>query len=801
MKSHARVVVLGGGICGASMLYELAHLGWTDAVLIEKGELTSGTTWHAAGQCPHFNGSLTFARICDHSIRLYRNLEKETGQATSWHECGGIRLARDAEELAWHQHVVAIAKQVGIEAYVVGRDEISKLHPYINVDDIVGGTYTLRDGHVDPTGATNALAKGARALGATVQRHTLATGIERRGDEWEVLTNQGNIRCEHLVLATGFFTHQVAAWLGFEVPLVNVVHQYLITEQIEELRERAGELPVIRDPVASAYLRQEQKGLLGGPYETAGIRTVSNDVPWSFNMDLLEPDLEHIEPWLEKMIERFPMFGRVGVRRTIAGFIAHTPDLVPLVGPAPGLRNVWLQCGSTTGIAQGPGCSKYLAQWLVHGAAEISMTSLDPRRFGPLHHGDWVRARTVEASSHMYDMHPPGFYYESGRPLRTSPVHDLLAAKGAVFSESMGWERPKYFARGEPERLSYRRNGSFERVAEESRAVRERVGVLDMTSFAKYEVKGPDAARFLDRIFANRLPAVGSVSLGHLLAPGGEIDAEMTITRLAGAHFYLLSAGSMQIRDLSQLLLARRSEEKVEIRDVSDEFGVLVLTGPRSRDVLAPLTRADLSSARFPWLRMQQLQAGSIPIRALRVSYAGELGWELHAPIGALRELYVSLLQAGAPFGIGDFGLYALNSLRMEKAYRGFGSELTNEVSPWEAGLDRFVALDKGEFLGREGLIRRRDRGLALRLVYLSVAAPDLDILGQEPVYRGERLIGSVTSGGFGHAVGTNLAFAYVETGSVPDHGRLEVEMIGQRYPAQVLNQAAYDPSNLRMRL
>ena len=554
MKSHARVVVLGGGIHGVSTLYELAHQGWTDVVLVEKGELTSGTTWHAAGQCPHFNGSLNFARICDHGIQLYRSLEKETGQATGWHGCGGVRLARDADELNWHKHVVGVAKQAGVEAYIVGLDEIARLQPFIKLHDVVGGTYTPHDGHVDPTGATNALAKGARALGAEIYRHTLATTIERTGSEWTVVTDKGSITCEHLVIAAGFFTTQVGAWLGLRVPLVNVVHQYLVTEPVAELRDRTVELPVIRDPGSSSYMRQEQRGLLGGPYETAGIRTVSNDVPWTFNMDLLEPDLDHIAPWLEQMVERFPLFGTVGVKRTISGFIAHTPDLVPLVGPAPGLRNVWLNCGSTTGIAQGPGCSKYLAQWIVNGAAEISMLSLDPRRFGPVHGGAWVHARTVEASSHMYDIHPPGYFYAEGRPLRTSPIHDLLQDKGAVFGESMGWERPKWFSSGVPELMSYSLNNSFDHVAEECRAVRERVGVLDLTSFAKFEVHGAGASAFLDRLFANRLPArVGGMALCHLLTAGGEIDAELTVTRLGADRYYLLGAGDPGKRSSSTM--------------------------------------------------------------------------------------------------------------------------------------------------------------------------------------------------------------------------------------------------------
>ena len=802
MKTHARVVVLGGGIHGVSTAYQLAVEGWTDVVLIEKGELTSGTTWHAAGQCPHFNGSLNFAKICDHGIQLYRTLEAETGQGTGWHESGGIRLARDQEELNWHKHVQGIARQAGIESHIIGLDEIRKIHPYLELHDVVGGTYTLNDGHVDPTGATNALAIAAKKRGATIYKHTRATDIVKSGDEWMVVTEKGNITCEHLVIAAGFFTTKVGAWLGLDVPMINVVHQYLVTDPVDELRDRPGELPVVRDPGSSSYMRQEQKGLLGGPYETSGIQTVSNDVPWTFDMDLLPPNLDHISPWLEQMIERMPLFGTVGVRRVISGFIAHTPDLVPLVGPAPGLRNVWLNCGSTTGIAQGPGCSKYLAQWMVHGAADISMTSLDPRRFGKVHDEDWVKARTIEASSHMYDIHPPGFFYSDGRPLRTSPIYSDLAEKGAVFGESMGWERVKWFADGEAEVMSYSRNSSFDKVGLECRAVRERVGVLDMTSFSKFEVSGPDAATFLDLMLANRLPRNdGDIALCHMLTEGGHIDAELTVTRLGENHYYLLSAGSMQVRDFDMLTRAVKPSDAVTITDVTSDHGVLVVSGPLSREVLRKLTDADLTNVAFRWLTARTITLAGVQMRALRLSYAGELGWELHVPIGHLRQVYLAVMDAGKGAGIADFGLYALNSLRMEKAYRGFGSELTNEISLVEGDMDRFYALGKGEFTGRDALKARLANGVAIKLAYVSIDAPDLDIIGQEPVYHGNRIIGTVTSGGFGHMVGKNLAFVYVETAYANAGTNFDIEMLGNRYGAVVLSEPAYDPTSARMRV
>ncbi len=801
MKSHAQVVVLGGGIHGVSTLYYLAREGWTDIALIEKGELTSGTTWHAAGQCPHFNGSLNFMKICDEGIQRYRSLEAETEQATGWHQAGGIRLARDAEELYWHKNVAAIARQCGVEMHIVGLDEIRELHPFLELHDVVGGAYTPNDGHVDPTSATNAFAIGAREMGAKIYRHTRAFDIKRQKDGWAVFTDKGNITCEHLVIAAGFFTTKVGAWLDLSVPLVNVVHQYLVTDPVDVLLDRPGELPVVRDPGSSSYMRQEQRGLLGGPYETAGIRLHTNDVPWTFDMDLLEPDLDHISPWLEQMMERMPLFGTVGIRRVISGFIAHTPDLVPLVGPAPGLRNVWLNCGSTTGIAQGPGCSKYLAQWMVHGAADISMIGLDPRRYGAMHDGDWVRERTIEASSCMYEIHPPGYVYETGRPLKTTPIYQDQVEAGAVFTEGMGWERPKYFSDGAPENLSYRRNSSFDSVAAECMAVREKVGVIDMSAFSKFEISGPGSSDFLARIVANRIPKKeGDIALCHVMTPGGQIDAEATITRLGPELFYATTAAFMRARDFDLISLAVRDSEDVKVVDVTDNYGVLVLTGPLSREVLGQHTSADLSTEAFPWLKARVIDVCGVQVRALRMSYAGELGWELHIPIDALHQVYHALMDTGRDHGIRNFGLYALNCLRMEKAYRGFGSELTNEITLVEADMSRFYSLTKPDFVGKVAIEAQLAEGPKLMLAYMEIDAPQLDVVGQEPVYVGEEIVGSVTSGGYGHFVKKNLAFAYVRPDLANVGTEFEVEMGGDRYPARVIAQPAYDPDNLRMR-
>lgn len=803
IQQHARVVIIGGGIFGVSTAYHLVNEGWKDIVIVEKGELSSGTTWHAAGLCPHFTGSLNMARIHDYGIRLYKRLEQETGQATGWHTSGSIRLARNQEELNWHKYVVGIADQVGFEGHIIGLDEIRKLHPFLELHGVVGGTYTPQDGHTDPSSVNNALAIGARRGGTKIYRNTRATNIVRENDEWRVTTEKGDIRCEHLVLATGFFSNQVAEWLGIRLPFVNVVHQYLVTDPVKELAERGKELPVVRDPGSCSYMRQEQQGLLGGPYEDSGLQTAYDDgVPWSFDQELLPPDLDRITPWLEKMMERMPLFQTTGVRRVISGFIAHAPDLYPMVGPIAGHRNLWLAAGSAIGITQGPGCGKYLAQWMVHGAADISMHFLDPRRYGPVYTNDWIKGRTVEASQMLYDLHPPGYEFHEGRGLRRSPIHDRLAAAGAVFGESMGWERPKWFApSGVEEQHSFTRSNAFPHVAAECRAVRERVGVLDLTSFTKLDVAGRDATAFLNRVFANKAPLkVGGISLCHLLTESGVIEAEITVTRVAQDRYFLLSAGSMQLRDFDQLNKARRDNEKVEINDVTENYGCLVVTGPQARHLLSKLTTTDLSSSGFRWMSAREVEIAGVSLRALRVSYAGELGWELYPPIDQMARVYDAIMEQGRSLGVTNFGMYALNSLRMEKAYRGFGSELSNEISLIEADMERFAAFDKGDFTGRAALLSRKQQGVHWKLAYIAIDDAHLDVIGSEPVYYSNSIVGVVTSGAYGHVVNRNLAFAYVAPQFATPGTRLEVGMLGDRYGSTVLDGPIYDPQNDRMR-
>jgi len=805
MKDQARVVIVGGGIFGVSLLYHLTKEGWSDVVLVEKGELTSGSTWHAAGQCPNFIGGLSIGHIHHYGTQLYPALEAETGQAAGWHGCGGIRLASTSDELDWFKHIEGQSKLIGYEMHIIGPDEIAPLHPFLETFGVIAGAYTVSDGHVDPSSATQAMAIGARAGGAEIYRNNQVTDIRQRpSGDWDVITENGTITADHVVNAGGSFADRVAAMVGLRVPIVNMRHQYVVTETIEALKERDIELPVIRDPYSSAYLRQEQNGLLIGPYETTGSKACFLDgVHWSFDRELLPPEMDPIMPWLEKATERLPLFGSAGIRQVISGLITHTPDSTFLLGPAPGLRNFWMACGASIGISQGAGAGKYLAQWMVQGQAEINMAPFDPRRFGDWSVGDYALATSHDEYEEMYALRQPGEYRDAGRPVRTSPLYEQLKAKGALYAAVAGWERPKCFAPdGAAEQYGHRRTNVFQWVAAECRTVRERVGVADISSFAKFDVRGPDAAAMLDTLLANKLPRrQGGIGLAHILTANGMIEGEVTITRFADDHFYLASAAVAELRDKDFLIHGVGAGQQVYVDNVSDDFGILLVTGPNARALLSKVTDADLDNAAFPWMTAREIIVAGQKLRALRVSYVGELGWELHCPMAGMAALYDAVMAAGADFGVGDFGAYAMNSLRMEKAYRGWGTELTNEVTPFEAAMDRFVVLDKGEFVGRDALSAVHNEGPRTKLVYLTVNATDGDCIGNEPVYHDGRLVGVTTSGAFGHAVGHSLAFAYVEPELADEDSHLSIKILGETRDAKIVTRAVYDPENLRLRV
>jgi len=802
MQTQAKVVIIGGGMMGVGLAYHLTEAGWTDVLLIEKAELTSGSTWHAAGQCPSFIANYNMAKIHHYGNTLYPRLEKLTGQPTGWHGCGGIRIATTPEEVDWFAHVAGFAANVGFEMEIIGPDRIAELNPWLKVEGILAGAHTTLDGHVDPSSACNSMAAGARQLGATIVRHTRVTGITRLpSGEFRVETEQGAVICEHVVNAAGCYAREVGKWLGVDTPITNMEHQYLVTEPLPEFKDSPVELPVMRDPATAGYYRQEQKAGLIGIYEHTGAREAwagrGGRPEWSSENELFEGDLDRIAPWLEKALDRMPIFANAGIKRIINGAIPHTPDGNPLVGPMPGVPNAWACCGSSIGIAQGAGCGKFLAQWMIHGDAEINMASVDPRRFGAYADQTYTRAKSFDDYQNMFETPLPGREVQAGRPCRVTPLHAVLKAKGAVMTEVHGWERPKYFApAGFVEKLQFRRTNTYHLVAAECRAVRERVGIMDLSSFAKFDVTGPGAEALLDRLTANRLPKKpGGIGLTQVLSDNGRIVAEWTITRLGSDRFYVLTGAGAEEQARDDLTFAAGPD--VAITNVSDALGMLVVVGPKSREVLAGLTNIDLSNAAFRWLSAQEITLAGIPVRALRVTYVGELGWELHAPMADLGKLYAAIWKAGQPHGITDFGAQAVNSLRMEKAYRGYGSELTNEITLIEADCSRFYCPDKGDFRGRAATEAVRAAGVTTTLVYGKIAATDCDIYGGEAVMQGDSVVGVCTSGSYGHATGKSLTFAYVQPGAAEG---LEVVVLGERRKLTVLAGPAWDPANARQK-
>lgn len=807
MQKQARVVVIGGGMMGTGLLYHLAEEGWSDAMLIEKGELTSGSTWHAAGQCPSFIADYNMAKIHDYGVKLYPRLEELTGQYVSWHRSGGIRFATRPAEVEWFQRVAALGRLIGFDCEIIDPAKIRQVNPFVTTEGVLAGAWTTGDGHVDPAGCCNALARGARNMGATIVTGNRVTAIIRRASgEWQVDTEQGSVVCEMVVNAAGCYAREVSRMVGTDIPITNMKHTYLVTETVPEFLERDEEMPVMRDPWPSAYYRQEQKSGLIGIYETEGTEECWDHrggwPEWESENELFDPDFDNLAPYIDRVMQRMPAWRDLGIKRVVCGAIPHTPDGNPLLGPAADVPGFWHCNGASIGIAAGAGCGKYLAQWMVHGDAEINMAGVDPRRFGRHAPGEYTTAKSHQDYRHMYALHLPGEERPAARATRVTPLYEPLTKAGCVHTEVNGWERPKWFSPdGREEQPGFRHNNVFEVVAAECRAVRERVGVLDLSSFAKYEVTGHDAGRFLDRVCANRMPRRdGGIVLAHYLSPSGRILGESTVTRLGEGRYYILSGASAEDRDLDILTQGVAAGEDVTVRNVTDERGVLVLAGPRSREVLAALTPADLGNDAFPWLDAREIDVAGISLRALRINYVGELGWELHCPMTELAPLYDAVWQAGAAHGIANFGAYAVNSLRMEKAYKGYGAELTNEITMVEADMMRFFDRDGAEFTGKAATLAVEAEGVATKCVYFEVEAGDSDVAGGEPVFEGDAVVGVTTSGGFGHATGKSLGFAYVEPRLAAAGSTFGVELLGERRRAVVLQRPAYDPDNRRAR-
>ncbi len=804
MKDSASVVVIGGGNMGASVLYHLAKEGWTDCVLVEKAELTSGATWHAAGLVSRMTAGHALGTCHDYAVDLYKSIETETGQSVSWHNCGSLRVAASEDHRDWLMHTRDAVLARGQDCAWVSPEEISRLNPIYDTTHIIGGIHTPDDGHVDPSGTCQAMAKGARLLGARIIRRNRVIDVQATpSGEWEVVTEQGTIRCEHVVNAAGYHARQVGAFTGLDLPILPLQHHYVCTDTVPKFEQMDREIPVTRDDYFTGYLRREQGGALIGLYDTHdALARWQDGCPWDSENELFEPDYDRITPWLEKCFERYPSLMNLGIKRIVNGAITYTPDGHPLVGPATGQRNSWLACGATVGIAWGPGMGRALAQWMVHGTADISMRGFDPRRFGPWVDQDHTYHRARENYMTRLSLPYPQDQYQSCRNVRISGAHDRTRALGVVYEEVGGWERPRVYGTAEwrgKEPKSWRRGPSWQAAQREARAVHERVGLGDFSAFSKFEVSGPDAESFLNRLCANRMPKnTGGTCLTLLLNEQGTIEGEATIARLGQDRFWFVTGGPSERRVWDWISLQQRGEEHVTLRNASDDWGILTIAGPKSRAVLQGLTEASLDNADFGWLKAREITVAGIDMIALRLSFSGELAWELHAPNAQLADLWDALWNAGAPHGMVPFGAKALDMMRMEKAYRG-GHELANDASPIQTDQMRFVKLDK-PFVGREALIRRLDAGETSVIAYLDIALDDTDVLGGEAVYLGDTLVGSVSSGGCGPVTGKNLAFAFVKPHAAQPGTELEVSVFGRMHTATVLQNAALDPESHRLR-
>jgi dimethylglycine dehydrogenase len=804
VPSTARVAIIGGGIMGCGLAYHLAHEGWNDIVLLEKAELTSGSTWHAAGQITHSTSSYGLGRMVDYNIGLYSGgLEAETEQSVTWHGCGSFRLAYTEDEMDWLRHTLSVGRSLGFNIELVGPQKIAELHPFYNLDGVIGALHTPNDGHVDPSNVTMAMAAGARKLGAKIIRRCQATNVTQSASgEWVVETPQGSITCEHVVNAGGTYARQMGEWSGLQLPMTSMTHHYLITETVPEFENLERELPVIRDDkLVSGYIRMEQKKGLIGIYEKSNPNSVWEDhCPWEAENELFAADYDRILPWLENAMDRMPVFADLGITREVHGAISHPPDGNPMVGPAPGVRNYWCCCGTQIGIGWGPGLTRELAKWMVHGAADINMRDYDPRRFGQYAHKEWQVIKAKEDYCLRHEIPFPHFNRLAGRPIKPSPLYETLKAKGAVYEEVFGHERPRWFARdgvAQEDQYSFRRNTVHDLVGGECHAVRTAAGIMDISAFTKIEVSGVGAGAVLDRLVANKLPQkVGSITLTHMLNRRGRIEMEVTLAKLGPDRFYLVCAAFFEQRLLDHLSIYQNKETCV-VTKRSDEWAAITLNGPRSRDILRQCTDADLSNAGFRWLSAQQIDVAGQSLWAFRMSYSGELGWEFHGPRDAIKAAYDAIWQAGEPLGLADYGSFAMNAMRMEKGFKGAG-ELTNEVTLPEADVMRFVKLDK-EFLGRDATQASADADqMTWVCAYLSIEPDGVeDGQGGEPVILDGKVVGSTASVAFGHTVGKILAFAYIKPNAALPGTDVLVLIAGKTRNATILGEPAYDPQSL----
>jgi dimethylglycine dehydrogenase len=818
MKTQARVVVIGGGAVGVSTLYHLTKKGWSDVVLLERAELTAGSTWHAAGLLPLFNMSYTVGQLHKYSVDLYKRLPAETGQEVSFHVTGNLRLATSRDRMDEYLKYCGVANTIGVPFRMITPDEIRQLWPLINLGDgketpkVIGALYHPDDGHIAPADLTMALRRGARAGGAEIYEHTEVTAAQRTpAGEWLLTTNKGEIRAEHVVCATGNYARQTGRLFGINVPAIPVEHQYIVYEESPQLRDyrKAGgkELAVLREPDQSYYLREERLGWILGPYEKGAPARFADKVPEWFGKSLFEGDIERLIPHIEAAQRRVPALENCGIKQIVNGPISYTPDGSPLIGPAAGARNLWLNEGHSFGITAAGGSGWQLAEWIVESEPGIDMLGADPRRFGGYTGRRYVVGKNEETYRSVFTIHFPDEERPDARPAKTSPIYDRLASMGAVFGQRYGWERANWFAPPGVERKdvwSFRRSNYFEHVGNECRNLRQRVGVIDLTPFTKHEVSGPGAEAWLDSLVANKVPTkIGRIALCHALTTRGGIRTEFTISKLADERFYVVSAGAAERYDSDFLLRQLPTDGSVRLQNITTARGCFVVAGPNARKVLEQLVDVPLTNEAFPWLSSQIVEVGlASDVWLLRVNFVGALGWELHFPIEYAHHLFDALFAAGAGYGIGMAGMRAMESLRMEKSYRMWGSDLTRDYTPFEAGLDRMVRLNKGPFVGRDALLKQQAEGVPHRFITLEVHdVGDADPLGNEPIFAADNtMVGRATSGYYGHVLKKSLAIGYVKPQWAVVGTELWVECLGVKRRATVLVDSPFDPRNAELK-
>jgi len=811
MKTHVQVAVIGGGVVGASVLYHLTKMGWRDVVLIERDELTSGSTWHAAGGMHTLNGDPNVAKLQQYTIDLYREIEEISGQDCGVHLTGGVMLAGTRERLDFLRVAHAKGRYLGMHTELIGVDEAARLFPLMDKSHFVGALYDPMEGHLDPSGVTHAYAKAARKQGAEVYRHTRVTDLAQRADgTWDVRTEHdgegGDVHAEHVVNAAGLWAREVGRMVGLELPVLAMEHQYLITEdmpEVAEINERSGkEVLHCIDFEGEIYMRQERGGMLMGTYERRGTPWSERETPWDFGHELLESDIDRIAPSLEVGFRHFPAFERAGIKQIINGPFTFAPDGNPLVGPIRGLRNYWVACGVMAGLSQGGGVGLALANWMRDGDPGFDVWAMDVARFGDWTTPAYTNAKVRENYSRRFRITFPNEELPAARRLRTTPVYDRLRERNAVFGAVFGLEHALWFAPAgsEPaEEVTFRRSNAFGPVGEECSAVREAVGMIETSSFAKYEVTGPDAQAWLARTLANRMPREGRLTLSPMLNHAGRLIGDFTVAKLGPERFLIFGSGIAEQYHM-RWFLRHLPERGVAVRALGLDLVGLSIAGPRARDLLARVAGDDVSSEAFRFLDVREMDVGMIPALVGRITFTGDTGYEIWVRPECQRALFDLLVENGSDLGLRPFGARALDSLRLEKSFGTWAREYRPIYGPYEAGLGRFVDLKKNDFIGREAAAREHEEGPKRRLVALVVDADDADVIGDEPVWHGGEVVGWVTSGRYAHHVGASVALAYVPAAIAGTGEPLEVEILGERRPARVQPEPLFDPKGERLR-